>query len=316
MSASWPPLSEAQDGETIAALHLSSQIIGKAAVAVIPWRNHSWHATLHLTARGLATEPLHLPTGTVLLGLDLIDHRLTIDDSAGSREAIDLRQTSVADLYRQIITSLSLAGHRIAIHGQPNEIEGAVQFAQDRQIRAYDPDSAARLLTVLRHADRLLRLFRSGFIGKASPVHFFWGSFDLAVTRFSGNRAPLHPGGIPNLPDEITREAYSHEVSSAGFWPGGAAGGRPLFYSYAYPEPPGFADGAVAPDAAHYDPTLREFVLDYQEVRSSSDPDAAVLGFLDSTYELAAGLGRWDRKALESPRGKPRVPRPLADATG
>ena len=307
--AGWPELSEARDGPTIAALHLFSQIVGKVAVAALPWRNHGWHVTLHLWPRGLRSEPIHLPHGTFELAFDLIDHRLTVESSAGTRLGLPLRPMSVADFHSEAMAMLAEAGIPITIHSRPNELDPAVPFAEDRKLRGYDPDSARRLLRVLLNADRLFRLFRSSFLGKVSPVHFFWGSFDLAVTRFSGRPAPLHPGGIPNLPDAVTREAYSHEVSSAGFWPGGAAGGTPLFYSYAYPVPDGFAAARVRPDGARFDQALGEFVLDYEAVRTSADPDAALLAFLESTYGAAADLGGWDRAALDCPTGQPRVPR-------
>jgi hypothetical protein len=221
---------------------------------------------------------------------------------------------AVADFHASVMAILGGAGHRVHIHAAPNEVDPAIPFPEDRAPRAYDRDSAARLLGALQQADRVFRLFRSAFLGKVSPVHFFWGSFDLAVTRFSGRPAPLHPGGIPNLPDAVTREAYSHEVSSAGFWPGGAgADGGPFFYSYAYPTPDGFGEARVAPDAARWDAALGEFVLDYEAVRTAPDPDAALLGFLTTTYEAAATLGRWDRAALECAPGRPGVPRPLGD---
>jgi hypothetical protein len=188
-------------------------------------------------------------------------------------------------------------------------VEPATPFAEDKEERRYDRDSAARLLGALLQADRVLRIFRSAFLGKVSPVHLFWGSFDLAVTRFSGRPAPLHPGGIPHLPDAVTREAYSHEVSSAGFWPGGANGGSPIFYSYTYPDPEGFAEARVEPEAARLDSALGEFVLDYEAVRTADDPDSALLAFLHSTYEAAADLARWDRTALECAVGRPRIPR-------
>jgi hypothetical protein len=307
--AEWPELSEARDGPTIAALHLFSQIVGKVAVAAVPWRNHGWHATLHLWPRGLRTEPIHLPQGSFELAFDLINHRLTLESSAGARLGVPLRPMSVADFHAEAIAMLAEAGIQVAIHSRPNELDPAVPFSEDRELRRYDPDSAGRLLRVLLSADRLFRLFRSSFLGKVSPVHFFWGSFDLAVTRFSGRSAPLHPGGIPNLPDAVTREAYSHEVSSAGFCPGGAAGGTPLFYSYAYPVPEGFAAARVRPDSARFDEALGEFVLEYEAVRSSANPDAAVLAFLESTYAAAADLGGWDRAALDCALGQPRVPR-------
>jgi hypothetical protein len=314
MQDSWPTLDTTRDGATIAALHLFSQIAGKGAVAVAPWRNHGWHATLHLSARGLATEPLHLPGAMVTVGLDLIDHCLVVDVSTGKRWQFPFEATSLADAYQGVSAAVADTCHQAAINGRTNEIEPAVEFAAETEPRPYSRDSASRLLAALRHADRLLRLFRSGFLGKASPVHFFWGSFDLAVTRFSGREAPLHPGGIPHLPDRITREAYSHEVSSAGFWPGGAAGGTPLFYSYAYPEPAGFAAQPIQPASARYDPDLKEFVLEYADARAAADPDQAVLAFLQSTYAGAAELGVWDRTALECRQGVPRVPRTVAGA--
>jgi hypothetical protein len=304
----WPELSEAKDGPTIATLHLFSQIAGKVAIALLPWRNHGWHATLRLHPRGFRTEPLHGPNGTFELGFDLVDHIFTLADGAGERR-IALDGTSVAGFFADAMRLLAEGGHRVAIHGAPNEVDPAIPFREDKATRAYDRDSARRLLGALLQADRVLREFRSSFLGKASPVHFFWGSFDLAVTRFSGRKAPLHPGGVPNLPDDVTREAYSHEVSSAGFWPGGANGGSPLFYSYAYPSPEGFAEAKVAPGAARWDKDLGEFVLDYQSVRTADDPDAAVLAFLQSTYDAAADLAGWDRSALDCAPGVPGKPR-------
>jgi hypothetical protein len=307
----WPSLSEARDGPTIAALHLYSQILGKAAVALLPWRNHGWHVTMRLHPRGLRTEPLYGAGGPFELGLDLIDHRFTLADSAGMR-SIELRPMSVAQFHGEAMALIREAGHEVRIHPATNELDPPIRFADDDSPRAYDRDSAERLLGALLDADRVFRLFRSSFLGKASPVHFFWGSFDLAVTRFSGRPAPLHPGGIPHLPDEITREAYSHEVSSAGFWPGGAGGGGdPFFYSYAYPSPEGFAGAQVEPEAARFDGTLGEFVLPYEAVRSAADPDRALLRFLESTYSAAAGLAGWDRAALDCAPGSPGVPRPL-----
>ena len=306
----WPELSEARDGATIATLHLFSQIAGKVAVALLPWRNHGWHATLRLHPRGFRTEPLHGPSGTFELGFDLVDHVLILADRARERR-MPLEGRSVADFHDEALRLLAEAGHEVSIHGAPNEVEPAIPFREDRAQRIYDRDSAGRLLGALLRADRVLRLFRSSFVGKASPVHFFWGSFDLAVTRFSGRPAPLHPGGIPNLPDDITREAYSHEVSSAGFWPGGANGGSPLFYSYAYPSPEGFAEARVAPEEARWDKDLGEFVLDYEAVRTAADPDATVLAFLLSTYDAAADLAAWDRAALDCALGDPGVPRRL-----
>jgi hypothetical protein len=309
MTEAWPELSTARDRPTIVALHLFSQVAGKVPTAVLPWRNHGWHLTLHVTPRGLRTEPVHAEAGTFALAFDLVDHLFMFEDANGRRE-LPLGSMSVADFYAAAMAMLGEAGYRVSIHPAPNEVDPALPFAEDREIRAYDPDSARRLHRALLSADRLFRLFRSSFLGKVSPVHFFWGSFDLAVTRFSGRRAPPHPGGIPNLPDEVTREAYSHEVSSAGFWPGGAGGpGGPFFYAYAYPTPDGFGEAKVAPAAARFDAALGEFVLDYDAVRGAADPDAALLAFLDSTYEAAANLGKWDRAALECARGVPGLPR-------
>jgi hypothetical protein len=307
--AQWPELSEARDRPTIVALHLFSQIAGKAAVALLPWRNHGWHIALHLSPRGFRTEPLHGAGGPFELGFDLVDGSFAFSDAAGTRR-LKLRPMKVAEFHREAMNLLAEAGHAVRIDRAPNEVAPAIPFEKDFERRAWDPDSARRLLGALLQADRMLRLFRSGFIGKASPVHFFWGSFDLAVTRFSGRPAPRHPGGIPNLPDAVTREAYSHEVSSAGFWPGGAGSpGGPFFYSYAYPAPERFAGAKVEPAAARFDAALGEFVLDYEAVRSAPDPDAALLAFLDTTYAAAADLGRWERDKLECEQGRPKIPR-------
>lgn len=308
----WPQLTEARDGPTIAALHLYSQILGKAAVALLPWRNHGWHVTLRVHPRGLRTEPLYGSGGPFELGLDLVAHEFTFADEGGVR-GFPLRPMSVAGFHSEVTALLRDVGREVRLHPATNELDPPVRFAEDETPRAYDRDSASRLLGALSNADRVFRLFRSGFLGKASPVHFFWGSFDLAVTRFSGRPAPPHPGGIPHLPDEITREAYSHEVSSAGFWPGGAGGGgEPFFYSYAYPSPEGFGAATARPEAARFDEKLGEFVLPYEAVRTSDDPDAALLDFLESTYADAADLARWDREALDCGLGSPGVPRPLA----
>jgi hypothetical protein len=307
MTSAWPELSADRDRPTIVALHLFSQVVGKVPTAVLPWRNHGWHLTLHVTPRGLATEPIHAPGGTFALAFDLADHELVYENAA-TRMSIPLQTMRVADFHHVVMEMIARAGHDIRIHAAPNEVDPAIPFAEDKEVRAYDPDSARRLHGALLSADRVFRLFRSAFLGKSSPVHFFWGSFDLAVTRFSGRPAPLHPGGIPNLPDAVTREAYSHEVSSAGFWPGGAgAEGGPFFYSYAYPAPAGFSEAKVGPARARFDEALGEFILDYEAVRGASEPDAALLEFLDTSYAAAANLGGWDRQALECRRGRPGV---------
>jgi hypothetical protein len=305
----WPELSATRDRTTIVALHLFSQVLGKVPTAILPWRNHGWQLTLHVTPRGLTTEPVHAPEGVFTLALDLAGHEL-LYESPAARISTGLGSTTVAAFYESVMKILARAGHTLRIHAAPNEVDPATPFAQDMLMRPYDRDSAQRLLGALHNADRVFRRFRSAFLGKVSPVHFFWGSFDLAVTRFSGRPAPRHPGGIPHLPDAVTREAYSHEVSSAGFWPGGAgAEGGPFFYSYAYPSPEGFGRAMVRPEAARWDAALGEFVLDYEAVRTAPDPDTALLRFLTSTYEAAADLGKWDRAALECAMGRPGVPR-------
>ncbi len=245
------------------------------------------------------------------LVLDLCAHAIVLRTSKGERDTLPLQATTVADLHRGLIAMLDRHGLPSNFNGRPNEIADPVPFADDHVPRPYVRDSAERLRDALARIVPVFERFRAGFAGKASPVHFFWGSFDLAVTRFSGRPAPLHPGGVPGLPDRITREAYSHEVSSAGFWPGGANGGSPLFYSYAYPSPEGFAEAKVAPEAARWDKDLGEFVLEYEAVRTDADPDAALLAFLQSTYDAAADLAKWDRAALDCEIGRPGVPRPL-----
>jgi hypothetical protein len=305
----WPELSAARDGGTIATLHLASQMVGKAAVALLPWRNHGWHVAQHLHPRGLRTEPLHAPEGAFELGLDLLDGAIVFADAEGERR-VALGPRPVAETFAELTALLHAAGRDVRLHPAPNEVDPAIPFARDDRPREFEPDSAYRTLGALLEADRVLRQFRSSFLGKVSPVHFFWGSFDLAVTRFSGRAAPRHPGGIPNLPDDVTREAYSHEVSSAGFWPGGAGvPGGPFFYSYAYPAPDGFAEARVEPAEARFEASLGEFVLDYDAVRTAADPDAVLLAFLGSTYGAAASLAHWDRAALECAPGRVRIPR-------
>ncbi|HZG45628.1 MAG TPA: DUF5996 family protein [Allosphingosinicella sp.] len=307
-SGDWPELSSAGDRPTIVMLHLVSQIVGKVATALLPWRNHGWHLTLRVTPRGLRTEVLYGAGAPFELLIDLVDHEVRLIDGAGS-PSVPLRPMSVADFHAEFTDMMARNGRRVGIHSAPNEVDPATRFADDREPRGYDRDSAGRLLAALLAADRVFKQFRSAFLGKVSPVHFFWGSFDLAVTRFSGRAAPLHPGGIPNLPDAVTREAYSHEVSSAGFWPGGAgAEGEPFFYSYAYPTAEGFGDRKVAPGEARFDEALGEFVLDYAAVRGAADPDRVLLDFLESTYRAAADLGEWDR-SIECAPGQPGVPR-------
>ncbi len=297
-SPAWPPLPLSEWEDTRAALHLWMQVIGKLRLACTPWTNHSWHVTLPLTARGIATGLLPCAGRFWQAEFDFVDHQLKFASSDGGTATVALKPQSVAQFHAAVRDALASLGIAMDIDTMPCEIPGAVPFEQDTAQRPYDADAVQRHWRILLQADRVLRIFRSRFRGKASPVHFFWGAMDLAVTRFSGREAPQHPGGVPHLADWVVREAYSHEVSSCGFWAGPGLG-EPAFYSYAYPEPDGFAAARVRPSAAFYSETLREFVLPYEAVRQSPDPDATLLEFLQSTYEAAAGLGRWDRAELE-----------------
>ncbi|GGK23994.1 DUF5996 family protein [Salinarimonas ramus] len=308
MDERWPPLPYEPWRETCGALHLWCQILGKYRLAHAPWVNHSWHATLYVSPRGLTTGPVPDPAGAIALTLDLRDHLLVAEAASGAREEVPLGPMSVAAFLARARDAVGALGGTFAIHGRPNEIPDAVPFAEDLRPRPYDADAVERFHRALLSIEGVFQLFRTSFLGKVSPVHLFWGSFDLAVTRFSGRRAPPHPGGIPNLPDSVTREAYSHEVSSAGFWPGGN-GMDAAFYSYAYPTPEAFARAPVTPAAATWNATLGEFLLPYEAVRTAEDPQATLLAFLESTYTAAAETAAWDRAALECARGVPRVPR-------
>jgi hypothetical protein len=307
----WPALDYGQWRDTCTALHLWSQIVGKYRLAHAPWVNHSWHATLYVTPRGLTTGLVPDRGGAVTLDFDLCDHRLVAQAEGGASHGFPLEPMSVAAFLDRTRRAIAAVGGSPAMHGVPNEVPNAVPFEQDRQERPYDAPAVERFHRALLRIHTVFERFRTGFLGKVSPVHLFWGSFDLAVTRFSGRRAPLHPGGVPNLPDAVAREAYSHEVSSAGFWPGGNGVEEAMFYSYAYPEPKGFRERQVEPAEARFDSGLGEFLLPYEAVRGASDPDAALLRFLYSTYEAAAECGGWDRAALECALGRPGVPRPL-----
>jgi hypothetical protein len=297
--AAWPPLPLAEWQDAFETLHLWMQIVGKVRLALTPWINHSWHATLYVTASGLTTSPIPWQERSFDITLDFLRHQVDLQSSDGARAGFALEPQSVATFHRRLLEALGTLGVHPRISRRPNEVADPVPFDQDEVHRSYQADAAQRFWRVLVQAQRVFTRFRSGFIGKCSPVHLFWGAADLAVTRFSGRRAPEHPGGIPHLPDWVTREAYSHEVSSAGFWPGGGAVAYPAFYSYAYPEPPGFAQAAVRPGPAFYSTDLREFILPYDAVRTADDPDAALLSFLESTYAAAAGLAGWDRASLE-----------------
>ena len=307
----WPELPTAAWRETYETLHLWTQIVGKIRLARTPWLNHSWHVTLYVTARGLTTSAIPDGARSFQIDFDFIDHALRISTSDGTARQFALAGKSVAGFYTAIMADLAELGIDIAINETPNELPDPIRFSQDSRHASYDPDAVRRFFQILCNAERVFEQFRTGFLGKASPVHFFWGSFDLAVTRFSGRRAPRHPGGVPHLPDEVAWEAYSHEVSSAGFWPGGGAIDYPAFYCYAYPEPAGFRTAPLRPDAAFFSEALGEFILPYDAVRTAAQPDQALLDFLQSTYEAAANSAKWDRNALECALGRPGVVRPI-----
>jgi len=273
-------------------------MLGKIRVAHAPWVNHGWHATLRPTASGLAILPTAAGDGrTFTLAIDLCRHGLALAVSDGSRAAIGFEGKSIAELHDELRALLDRHGLPSTFHGRPNEIVDATPFAQDRRPRRYEPEAALALHRALQAMVPVFDRFRAGFIGKTSPLHFFWGSFDLAVTRFSGRAAPAHPGGVPGLPDRITREAYSHEVSSAGFWAAGVMDAEPFFYSYAYPEPAGYRDRPL--DAGGWNADFQEFTLSYDAVRAATDPEAVLTSFLQGSYEAAAELAQWDRAALE-----------------
>jgi hypothetical protein len=300
--AQWPELAYAKWRDTAITLQLWTQIVGKVRLALAPWLNHSWQVPLYVTSRGLGTSPI--PAGREILEMefDFIGHRLAVRTSRGAERVLALAPQSVAEFYQRVMTILSELGIVLSIHDMPSEMPDPIPFSTDYSHRSYDCAAVHSFWRLLIQADRLLKQFRTGFLGKASPVHFFWGSFDLAVTRFSGRRAPPHPAGVPGIPDAVVREAYSHEVSSAGFWPGNDAFPAAAFYSYAYPEPAGFRARAVT-SGAYFDAKLGEFILPYESVRGAADPESLVLDFLSGTYEAAADAGGWDRTQLECPLG-------------
>ncbi len=294
----WPELSVERDHETLSVLHLAAQMLGKIRVAHAPWLNHGWHVALQPNARGLGILPTAASGGrTFTLTLDLCRHAIVLWISDGGREELPLNAGSIAALHRRLVAMLELHDLPSSFNGKPNEIPDAIDFAKDERPREYDRDCAERFRGALAAVLPVFARFRAGFSGKASPVHFWWGSFDLAVSRFSGRKAPQHPGGLPGLPDRITREAYSDEVSSAGFWAGGVTPAEPFFYSYIYPEPDGFRSAKIA--HGRFDETYGEFVLPYADVRASDEPGRTLIEFFQSTYDAAADLANWDRAALE-----------------
>jgi hypothetical protein len=309
---SWPALPYEEGKETLATFHMWLQIVGKVRAALVPWVNHQWHVTLHVTSRGLTSRPIPYDGGTFQIDFDLLDHHLLISKSDGQEGRVVLEPRTVADFYHAVMRELAHMGIEVTIHGTPNEVPDPIPFEANERKGDYNREYVQRLFRALTSIASVLEDFRGGFIGKCSPVHFFWGAMDLAVTRFSGRRAPEHPGGVPNLPDWITREAYSHEVSSAGFWPGGESHPYPFFYSYAYPSPDGYREATVSPGSARWDPDLSEFVLAYQDVRGARSPERELMQFLESTYGAAATLGKWDRGSVEWGPGERPLPGGLA----
>ena len=299
----WPELPYSDWTDTLATLHMWTQIVGKVRLTLSPWLNQSWHVTSYVTVRGLTTSAIPYGSRLFQIEFDFINHSLNIAVSDGQTRTLPLERRTVADFYHELMASLDSLGISVQIHAEPNEVEDAIPFAEDTAHKTYDKQQAALLWKAMVQSARVFGEFRARFTGKCSPVHFYWGSFDLAVTRFSGNAAPTHPGGAPHCPDWVMVEAYSEEVSSAGFWPGNADMPEPIFYSYIYPTPAGFADSAVGPDAAFWLTDLGEFALPYEAVRSANDPDATLTEFLQSTYAAAADMAGWDRASLERPAG-------------
>jgi len=309
----WPALPLGDWVETCQTLHLWTQVVGKVRASLTPWLNHSWHVTLYVTERGLSTSIIPWERGGFSIEFDFIDHVLWIRTTEGTFRQVVLKPHSVAEFYVEVMSALGALGIAVRINEMPCELPDPIAFSEDRKHAAYDADYAHRFWRILLQVHRVFSKFRTGFLGKCSPVHFFWGSFDLAVTRFSGRPAPLLPDKGPLA--AVMREAYSHEVSSAGFWPGSGDIDHPAFYSYAYPEPEGFSASAVSPEGTRYNKGLGQFLLPYDALRSAKDPDATLMAFLQSTYEAAAIMGKWDRDALECPFGVPGMPRRLMERT-
>jgi hypothetical protein len=303
MSNGWPDLSQLDLQPTTEALHLWSQIVGKIRLSLTPWTNHSWHVPLYVSARGLSTGLIPAGPHAFDIAFDLIGDALIIRDTSGREKRVALTKQSVATFYANTVQALNDLGFDIHLDPMPCELPEAVPFHSDDVVRAYDGKTARTYWLALVQTHRVFHIFRTRFVGKCSPIHMFWGSFDLAVTRFSGRKAPPHPGGVPHMPDAVARDAYNQEVSSAGFWPGSGAVKTPSYYSYTYPAPNGFSEARAQPDAAVYDAELGEFLMPYEAVRTSADPDATLLAFLQSTYEAAANLAHWDRPLLEGPTG-------------
>jgi hypothetical protein len=304
MTEAWPALPLESWRDTYATLHMWTQIVGKTRLALAPMQNHWWQVVLYVTERGLTTSSMPSGTRTFAVEFDFLEHNLSVRTSEGGFRTLPLRPCSVADFYADYLALLRSLELEVRIWPVPVEVESSIRFTEDRTHASYDAESATSLWRLLMQADRVLKRFRGRFLGKASPVHFFWGGFDLAATRFSGRRAPPHPGGVPNVGNWVNLEAYSHECSSLGFWPGGGPISEPVFYAYAYPEPDGFRSYPVKPAAARYSEEMREFVLPYEAVRGAASPDDALLDFAQTTYAAAADRGGWDRAALERPEAE------------
>jgi hypothetical protein len=304
MTHDWPALPLESWRETYATLHMWMQIVGKTRLALTPMVNHWWQVAMYVTEGGLTTSPIPSGNRTFSVGFDFLKHNLSVGTSDGVTRTLALAPRSVADFYAEYLALLRSLGLEVKIWPVPVEVESSIRFPEDRTHTSYDPESATRVWRLLVQADRVLKRFRGRFLGKASPVHFFWGSFDLAATRFSGRPAPPHPGGAPNLGNWVMQEAYSHECSSVGFWPGGGPIAEPVFYAYAYPEPGGFRSYPIKPAGARYSEEMREFVLPYEAVRTAASPDDVLLDFAQTTYAAAADRGNWDRAALERPEAQ------------
>ncbi|MEO8192406.1 MAG: DUF5996 family protein [Gemmatimonadales bacterium] len=305
---SWPALPLAEWKDTYTTLHRWTQIVGKTRLRFEPMQNHWWQTALYVTTRGIGTSPMWDGARSFDVEFDFIDHVLAVRTSDDMKRTIPLEPRTVADFYSEYLAVLRSLGIEARLWPVPMELTDTLRFDQDRIHESYDPDAAHRCWRALADTDRVLKRFRGRFLGKSSPSHFWWGGFDIACTRFSGKRAPTHPGGIPNCPDYVTQEAYSHECISAGWWPGSVGvKEEPAFYAYAYPEPPGYPTAAIAPAEAYYDLGFHDWILPYEAVRNSADPDATLLQFCQSTYSAAADLGHWDRAALERPSDRSQV---------
>jgi len=290
---SWPELQFEKLKDTLVTVQLWTQIVGKIRLVKMPWLNHSWHVTLYVSSKGLTTGSIPYSDGLFQIDFDFISHQLIISSSANGQQQIDLYPRTVADFYKELFEKLQLMGIDVEIYAKPNELEVAIPFEEDEVHFQYDKEQIFLFWQALVKIDIVFTRFRAGFNGKCSPVHFFWGAFDLAVTRFSGRKAPVHPGGAPNMPLNVMQEAYSHEVSSCGFWPGSESFPHPVFYAYCYPTPDAFKDQPVKPDAAFFSPEMGEFMLRYDDVRNAADPEAYLTDFLQTTYEAAAHTGNW-----------------------